>query len=62
MFNFKMDLDSYFKCLHVIELLLFISVTIIYNIYLSYIPILLGIKIFNIFKYEESISLISIIL
>jgi hypothetical protein len=62
MFNYKMDLRCYFTCLHVLGLLLFIAAIIIYGIYLSYMPVLFRIKIFNIFKYDGSMSLISIIL
>jgi hypothetical protein len=62
MFNYKMDLRSYFICLHVIELLLFIAAIITYGIYLSYMLVLFGIRIFNLFKYIESMSLISLIL
>jgi hypothetical protein len=62
MFNFKIDLSSYFTCLHVLELLLFIAAIISYGIYLSYMPVLFGIKIFHIFKYNGSMSLISLIL
>jgi small basic protein len=58
MFNFEMKLSSYFICLHVLELLLFIAAIITYDIYLSYIFVLFRIKIFNIFKYVESMSLI----
>jgi hypothetical protein len=61
-FNYKMDLRCYFTCLHVLELLLFIAAIIIYGICLSYRPVLFGIIIFNLFKYEESMSLISLIL
>jgi hypothetical protein len=60
MFNFQMDLCSYFTCLHVLELLLFIAAIITYGIYLSYMPVLFRINIFNIFKYIESMSLISL--
>jgi small basic protein len=60
MFNFEMDLCSYFICLHVLELLLFITAIITYGIYLSYMIILFGIRIFNLFKYEGSMSLISL--
>jgi hypothetical protein len=60
MFNIKMDLSSYFTCFHVLELLLFIAAIIIYGTYLSYIFILFRIRIFNIFKYVESMSLISL--
>jgi hypothetical protein len=59
MFNFEMDLSSYFTCLHVLKLLLFIAAIITYDIYLSYMSVLFGIKIFNIFKYDGSMSLIS---
>jgi hypothetical protein len=39
------------------------SATIItYDIYLSFMPVLFGINIFNIFKYNGSMSLISLIL
>ena len=62
MFNYEMDLCSYFTCLHVLELLLFIAAIISYVIYLSYMIVLFGIRIFNLFKYEGSMSLISIIL
>jgi hypothetical protein len=62
MFSFEMDLSTYFTCLHVLELLLFIAAIISYDIYLSYMHVLFGIKIFNIFKYNGSMSLISLIL
>jgi hypothetical protein len=57
-----MDLRCYFTCLHVLELLLFIAAIIIYGICLSYMLVLFGIRIFNLFKYVESMSLISLIL
>jgi small basic protein len=60
MFNIEMDLSSYFTCFHVLELLLFIDAIITYGIYLSYIFVLFGIKIFNICKFVESMSLISL--
>jgi hypothetical protein len=60
MFNYKMDLRCYFTCLHVLELLLFIAAIIIYGIYLSYMFVLFGIRIFNLFKSEGSMSLISL--
>jgi hypothetical protein len=60
MFNYKMDLRCYFTCLHVLELLLFIAAIIIYDIYLSYMLVLFGIRIFNLFKSEGSMSLISL--
>jgi hypothetical protein len=62
MFNYEMYLNSYFTCLHVLELLLFIAAIIIYDIYLSYMHVLFGIRIFNLFKYVEIMSLISLIL
>jgi hypothetical protein len=62
MFNYKIDLRCYFTCLHVLELLLFIAAIIIYDICLSYMLVLFGIKIFTLFKYEGSMSLISLIL
>jgi hypothetical protein len=37
MFSFEMDMSSYFTCLHILELLLFIAAIISYDIYLSYI-------------------------
>jgi hypothetical protein len=43
-------------------LLLFIAAIISYGIYLSYVLVLFGIRIFNLFKYIGSMSLISIIL
>jgi hypothetical protein len=43
-------------------LLLFIAVIITYGIYLSDMLVLFGISIFNIFKYEGNMSLISLIL
>jgi hypothetical protein len=55
MFNFEMDLSSYFICLHVLKLLLSIAAIITYDIYLSYMLVLFRIKIFNIYKYIESI-------
>ena len=60
MFNYEMDLCSYFTCLHVLELLLFIAAIITYGICLSYMLVLFGIRIFNLFKYVESMSLISL--
>ena len=62
MFNLQMDLSSYITCFHVLELLLFIAVIITYGIYLSDMLVLFGISIFNIFKYEGNMSLISLIL
>jgi hypothetical protein len=62
MFNYEMDLSSYFICLHVLKLLLFIAAIITYDICLSYMLVLFEIKIFNIFKYDGSMSLISLIL
>jgi predicted membrane protein len=62
MFNYGMDMSSYFTCLCVLELLLFIAAIITYDIYLSYIFVLFGIKIFKLFKYVESMSLVSLIL
>jgi small basic protein len=62
MFNYEMDLSNYFTCLHVLELLLFIAAIITFVIYLSYMLALFGIRIFNLFKYVESMSLISLIL
>jgi hypothetical protein len=59
-FNSQMDLISYVSCFHVLEFLLFIAVIITYGIYLSYMSVLFGIRIFNIFKYVGSISLISL--
>jgi small basic protein len=60
MFNLQMYLSSYVSCFRLLELLLFIAVIITYDIYLSYMPILFGIRIFNLFKYVESMSLISL--
>jgi hypothetical protein len=60
MFNLQMDLSSYITCFHVLELLLFIAVILTYGIYLSYMLVLFGISIFNLFKYVESMSLIPI--
>jgi hypothetical protein len=62
MFNLQMDLSSYVSCFRLMKLLLFIAVIITYGIYLSYMPVLFRIKIFNIFKYGGSMSLISLIL
>jgi hypothetical protein len=62
MFNSEIDLSSYISCFHVLELLLFIAVIITYGIYLSYMSVLFRIIIFNLFKYVESMSLISLIL
>jgi hypothetical protein len=55
-----MDPSSYFTCFHVLELLLFIAAIITYGIYLSYMFVLFRIRIFNIFKYVESMLLISL--
>jgi hypothetical protein len=62
MFNYKMDLRCYFTCLHVLESLLFIAAIIIYGIYLSNMLVLFEIRIFNLFKFEGRLSLISLIL
>jgi hypothetical protein len=62
MFSYQMDLGSYVSCFKLLELLLFIAVIITFGIYLSYMHVLFRIKIFNIFKYDGSISLISLIL
>jgi hypothetical protein len=62
MFNLQMDLSSYVSCFQLMELLLFIAVKITYAIYLSYMLVLFGIRIFNLFKYIGSMSLISLIL
>ena len=60
MFNLQMDLSSYVSCFHLLELLQFVAVIIIYDIYLSYMLVSFGIKIFNIFIYAGSMSLISL--
>jgi hypothetical protein len=60
MFNSQMDLSSYVSCFHVLGLLLFIDVIITYGIYVSYMLVLFGIRIFNIFIYVGSMSLISL--
>jgi small basic protein len=60
MFNLQMDLSSYVSCFHLLELLLFIAVIITYDIYLSYMLVLFGIRIFNLFKYFGNMSLISL--
>jgi hypothetical protein len=62
MFNLQIDLSSYVSYFQLMELLLFINVIITYGIYLSYMSILFRIKIFNIFKYGGSMSLVSLIL
>ena len=49
-----MDLSSYVSCFHLLELLLFVDVIITYGIYMSYMLVLFGIKIFNIFIYDGS--------
>jgi hypothetical protein len=55
-----MDLSSYVSWFQLMELLLFIAAIITYGIYLSYMPVLFEIRIFNLFKYEGSMSLISL--
>jgi hypothetical protein len=50
--------SSNFTCLHVLGLLLFIAAIITYGICLSYMLVLFGIRIFNLFKYIGSMSLI----
>jgi hypothetical protein len=57
MFNLQMDLNSYVSCFRLLDLILFIVVIITYDIYLSYISVLFRIRIFNLFKYVESIFL-----
>jgi hypothetical protein len=44
MLNYKMDLSSYFICLHVLELLLLIAAIITYGICLSYMLVLFGLE------------------
>ncbi|KAJ1284127.1 hypothetical protein BS78_03G180700 [Paspalum vaginatum] len=58
--NVEMDLSSFVSCFPVIEMLLFIAVTFTYGIYLSYVLVLFGIRIFNLFKYVGCMSLISL--
>jgi hypothetical protein len=60
MFNLQMDLSSYVSCFQLLELLLFIAVIITYDIYLNYMLVLFVIRIFNLFKYVGSMSLISL--
>jgi hypothetical protein len=60
MFNLQMDLSSHVSCFYLMELLLFVTVIIKYGIYLSYMHVIFRIKIFNISKYVESMSLISL--
>jgi hypothetical protein len=60
MFNLQMDLSSYVSCFQLLELLLFIAFIITYGIYLNYMFVLFGIRIFNLIKYVESMSLISL--
>jgi hypothetical protein len=62
MFNLQIDLSSYVSCFRLLELLLFIDVIIRYGIHLSYMHVLFRIRIFNLFKYDGSMSLISLIL
>jgi hypothetical protein len=62
MFNLQMDLSSHVSCFQLLELLLFIAGIIAYGIYLSYMLVLFRIRIFILFKYEGSMSLISLIL
>jgi hypothetical protein len=58
MFNLQMDLSSYVSYFQLLKLLLFIAGIIAYDFYLSYMLVLFGIRIFNLFKYEGSMSLI----
>jgi hypothetical protein len=60
MFNLQMDMSSYVSCFHLLELLPFITFIITYGIYLSYMLVLFRIRIFNMFKYIESMSLVSL--
>jgi hypothetical protein len=60
MFNLQMDMSSYVSCFHLLELLLSIAVIITYGIYLSYMLVLFRIRIFNLFKFVGSMSLISL--
>jgi hypothetical protein len=57
MFNLQMDLSSYVSYFRLLDLLLFIAVIITYGIYLSYMSILFGIRIFNLFKYVKACHL-----
>jgi hypothetical protein len=60
MFNLQMDLNSYISYFQLLELLLFIAVIITYSIYLNYMLVLFEIRMFNLFKYVGSMSLISL--
>ncbi|KAJ1268195.1 hypothetical protein BS78_07G118700 [Paspalum vaginatum] len=60
MFNVEMNLSSFISGIHVLEMLLFVAVACTYGFYLSYMLVLFGIRIFNLFKYIGSISLISL--
>jgi hypothetical protein len=60
MFNLEMDLSSYVSCFQLLELILFNAVIITYDIYLNYMLVLFRIRIFNLFKYVGSMSLISL--
>jgi hypothetical protein len=60
MFNLQMDMSSYVSCFQLLKLLLLIVVIITYDIYLNYMLVLFEIRIFNLFKYVGSMSLISL--
>jgi hypothetical protein len=60
MFNLQMDMSSYISYFQLLKLLLFIAGIIAYGIHLSYMLVLFGIRIFTLFKYEGSMSLISL--
>jgi small basic protein len=60
MFNLQMDPSNYVLWFQLMELLLFIAVIITYDIYLSSMLVLFEIRIFNLFKYVRSMSLISL--
>jgi hypothetical protein len=60
MFNLQMDMSSYISYFQLLKLLLFIAGIIAYGIHLSYMLVLFGIRIFILFKYEGSMSLISL--
>jgi hypothetical protein len=60
MFNVQIDMNNYVSCFHVLEMLVFVTVTITYVIYQSYMLVLFEIRILNILKYVGSMSLISL--
>ena len=58
-FNVDMSLSSYIYSIQAFEYLLCIYITFLYGLSLSNMLVIFGIRLFNLFKYVGSMSLIS---